>query len=85
MAIGGIKLNNLESVKQTGVEIILINGISGAISPQQAFYRIRNDGKNSGCIKIVMVEPEIPGNTGNIIRLCTKLVPNYIWLALWVF
>ncbi len=38
VAIGGINLNNLESVKQTGVEIIsLINGISGAISPQQAF------------------------------------------------
>ena len=38
VAIGGINLNNLDSVKQTGVEIIsLINGISGAISPQQAF------------------------------------------------
>ena len=24
------------------------------------------------CIKIVMVEPEIPGNTGNIIRLCAN-------------
>ena len=23
-------------------------------------------------IKIVMVEPEIPGNTGNIIRLCAN-------------
>ena len=38
VAIGGINFNNLDSVKQTGVEIIsLINGISGAISPQQAF------------------------------------------------
>ena len=38
VAIGGINLNNLESVKKTGVEIIsLINGISGAVSPQQAF------------------------------------------------
>ena len=38
VAIGGINHDNLESVKQTGVEIIsLINGISGAISPQQAF------------------------------------------------
>ena len=38
VAIGGINLNNLESVKKTGVEIIsLINGISSATSPQQAF------------------------------------------------
>ena len=38
VAIGGINLNNLESVKKTGVEIIsLINGISRAASPQQAF------------------------------------------------
>ncbi len=38
VAIGGINLNNLESVKKTGVEIIsLINGISSAVSPQQAF------------------------------------------------
>ena len=41
VAIGGINLNNLESVKQTGVEIIsLINGISSAVSPQQAFLYI---------------------------------------------
>ena len=41
VAIGGINLNNLESVKQTGVEIIsLINGISCAVSPQQAFLII---------------------------------------------
>ena len=38
VAIGGINLTNLESVKQTGVEIIsLINGISSSVSPQQAF------------------------------------------------
>ena len=38
VAIGGINLSNLESVKQTGVEIIsLINGISCAVSPQQAY------------------------------------------------
>ena len=38
VAIGGINLKNLESVKLTGVEIIsLINGISRAASPQQAF------------------------------------------------
>ena len=38
VAIGGINLSNLESVKKTGVEIIsLINGISSAVSPQQAF------------------------------------------------
>ncbi|MDA9689600.1 thiamine phosphate synthase [Betaproteobacteria bacterium] len=38
VAIGGINLTNLESVKQTGVEIIsLINGISAAVSPQEAF------------------------------------------------
>ena len=38
VAIGGINLNNLESVKQTGVEIVsLINGISCATSPQEAF------------------------------------------------
>ena len=38
VAIGGINLTNLESVKQTGVEIIsLIDGISCAASPQQAF------------------------------------------------
>ena len=38
VAIGGINLKNLESVKLTGVEIIsLINGISRAACPQQAF------------------------------------------------
>ena len=38
VAIGGINFTNLESVKQTGVEIIsLINGISCAASPQKAF------------------------------------------------
>ena len=29
-------------------------------------------GRIVACIKIVMVEPEIPGNTGNIIRLCAN-------------
>ena len=42
VAIGGINLNNLESVKKTGVEIIsLINGISSAVSPQQAFLKYK--------------------------------------------
>ncbi len=42
VAIGGINFHNLESVKQTGVEIIsLINAISGAISPQRAFLSYR--------------------------------------------
>ena len=29
-------------------------------------------GRIVASIKIVMVEPEIPGNTGNIIRLCAN-------------
>ena len=42
VAIGGINLSNLESVKQTGVEIIsLINGISCAVSPQQAYLKFK--------------------------------------------
>ena len=42
VAIGGINLSNLESVKQTGVEIIsLINGISCAVSPQQAYLTFK--------------------------------------------
>ena len=36
-------------------------------------------------LNIVLHEPEIPANTGNIGRTCVAKVPDFILLSLWAF
>jgi len=36
-------------------------------------------------INVVLVEPEIPQNTGNIARTCAAVGLIFIWSSLWVF
>jgi len=36
-------------------------------------------------INVVLVEPEIPQNTGNIARTCAAVGLIFIWSSLWGF